>query len=75
MTTRGHRLRAVSTFTETHFGRRVTIPGDPDITGILAGLIPVRDRVQAVLLGGNSRVYTSAMPGSTHVEVWQKEGR
>lgn len=69
----GNRLRAVSSLTETHMGRKITIPGDPDLTGTLAGLVPVGDHVQAVLIVGSARVFTAALPGDTAVEVWQRE--
>lgn len=70
--TRGHRLRSIATLSNTHLGRTITIPGDPDLTGKLAGLVPVGGRVQAVLIVGGARIFTDAMPGDTFVEVWQK---
>lgn len=69
----GNRLRSINALSDTHLGRTITIPGDPDLTGKLAGLIPVGDRVQAVLIVGSARVFTAAMPGDAHVEVHQKE--
>lgn len=69
---RGNRLRLVCELREIHMGRTITIPGDPEITGTLAGLIPLGDTVQAVLIVGSSRLFTDAIPGDTHVEVWQK---
>lgn len=71
-TNRGHRLRALRALTETHLGRTVTLPGDPGLTGKLAGLIPLGDHYQAVLICGGARIFTDAMPGDTFVEVWQK---
>lgn len=68
-TRQGNRLRAINNLSDTHLGRTVTIG---DLTGKLAGLIPVGSNVQAVLIVGGARVFTAAMPGDTAVEVWQK---
>lgn len=54
---------------ETHMGRTVTIG---DITGTLAGVIPVAGRVQLVLIVGAARIFTDALPADTHVEVHQR---
>ena len=69
----GNRLRTVGTLSDTHLGRTITLrqPGG-DLTGKLAGLIPVGNTVQAVLIVGGVRLWTDRLPLSTHVEVWQK---
>lgn len=72
MSRQGNRLRLVRELREIHMGRTITIPGDPEITGTLAGLIPLGGTVQAVLICGSSRLFTDAIPGDTHVEVHQK---
>jgi hypothetical protein len=69
MSRQGNRLHAIATLSNTYLGRVVTIG---DLTGTLAGLIPIGDRVQAVLICGGARIYTDALAADTHVEVWQK---
>ena len=69
---RGSRLRLVSELTSTHLGRTVTVA---NLTGKLAGLIPVGSNYQAVLILGGARVFTDALPGDTAVEVWTKGSR
>lgn len=69
---RGARLRLIRDITEVHLGRTVTVA---NLTGTLAGLIPVGGRYQAVLILGGARVFTDALPGDTAVEVWTKGSR
>lgn len=67
-------LRVVSDLSERHMGKKihVTIAG-ADVTGELAGLIPVADTVRLVLICGGARLWTPAYPVDTVVGVERKD--
>lgn len=69
MSRQGNRLRTIAALSDVHLGRTITIA---DLTGTLAGLIPLNNHTQAVLIVGSSRIFTDALPADTVVEVWQK---
>ena len=66
----GNRLRTVGTLLDAHLGRTVTIG---DLTGVLAGVVPLGQTTQLALIVGGSRVFTDAMPADTHIEIHQKQ--
>jgi hypothetical protein len=51
-------------------GRTVTVPGTPPVTGVLVGVLPVRDRVTLALIVGKRRAWTDALDANTPIEVW-----
>ena len=67
---RGHRLRTLADLGDAHLGRTVTIG---DLTGVLAGVVPIGQTAQLALIVGGNRVFTDAMPADTHIEIHQKE--
>lgn len=61
---------ALADLTERHHGRTVTVIG---LTGRLDGILPVADRIALALTVGGSRVFTTAMPADTAVEICREE--
>lgn len=66
---RGNRLRTLADLGDRHLGRTITIRG---LTGVLTGVIPVRDRIALALTVVGARAFTDAFPATEHVEVHQR---
>lgn len=49
--------------------RRITIPGDPPITGVLVGHLAVADRVALRLVVGGAYMFTEWLPAELEVEI------